>query len=73
MNKDMLKGRWLQVKGDIRGWWGKFTDDDVNQIHGDAERMIGKIQEHYGYSRERAEQEINEFMNAPEGHRRRSA
>ena len=37
MNKDILKGKWIRVKGDIRIWWGKLTDDDVNQIEGDTE------------------------------------
>jgi uncharacterized protein YjbJ (UPF0337 family) len=73
MNKDMLKGKWMQMKGDVRGWWGKLTDDDVTQIQGDAEKMIGKLQERYGYTREMAEKEVKEFMNAPEGQRRRTA
>jgi len=73
MNKDILKGKWTQVKGDVRGWWGKFTDDDVTQIQGDAEKMIGKIQERYGYARDKAEKELNDFLNAPEGQRRRTA
>ena len=62
MNKDILKGKWVQVKGDIRSWWGKITDDDVNQIQGDIEKFIGKLQERYGYGREQAEKELNEFL-----------
>ena len=73
MNKDILKGRWNQVKGDVRAWWGKLTDDDVTQIQGDTEKMIGKLQERYGYARQQAEKELNEFLNAPEGKRRRTA
>ena len=73
MNKDILKGKWVQVKGDIRSWWGKLTDDDVNQIQGDTEKFIGKLQEHYGYGREQAEKELNEFLTRPEGRRRRTA
>ncbi len=37
MNKGILKGKWIQVKGDIRSWWGTLTDDDVNQIQGRPE------------------------------------
>ena len=73
MNRDILKGKWLQVKGDVRSWWGKMTDDDVDQIHGDAEKFIGKLQERYGYNRDQAEEEINEFLRQPEGQRRRTA
>ena len=73
MNKGILKGKWIQVKGDIRGWWGKLTDDDVNRIQGDTEKFIGKLQERYGYGREQAERELNEFLIRPEGGRRRTA
>lgn len=71
MNKDILKGKWLQVKGDVRHWWGKITDDDVDQIQGDAEKFIGKLQERYGYGREQAENEMNEFLRMPDNQRRR--
>jgi uncharacterized protein YjbJ (UPF0337 family) len=73
VNKDILKGKWMQLKGDVRAWWGKLTDDDVAQIQGDAEKLIGKIQERYGYTRQNAEKELNDFLNAPEGRRRRTA
>ena len=64
MNPEILKGRWNQLRGDIRARWGKLTDDDVAQIQGQAEKMIGKLQERYGYKREQAEKEINEFLTA---------
>ena len=64
MNPEILKGKWNQVKGDIRTRWGKLTDDDVAQIQGQAEKMIGKLQERYGYQRERAEREIDEFLKS---------
>jgi len=73
MNRDILKGKWLQVKGDIRSWWGKVTDDDVDQIQGDGEKFIGKLQERYGYGREEAERELDEFLNLPDDQRRRTA
>jgi uncharacterized protein YjbJ (UPF0337 family) len=63
MNADVLKGRWTQLKGDIRSKWGKLTDDDVTQIQGDTEKMIGKLQERYGLKREQAERDLNDFLN----------
>jgi uncharacterized protein YjbJ (UPF0337 family) len=64
MNKDILKGKWTQLKGTLRSKWGKLTDDDVVEIQGDTEKMIGKLQERYGYAREKAEKELDEFLNA---------
>ena len=63
MNADVLKGRWSQMKGDIRSRWGKLTDDDMMQIQGDTEKLIGKLQERYGMKREQAERDLNEMLN----------
>ena len=61
MNADTLKGQWHQVKGEIKSQWGKLTDSDLDQIAGQSEKLIGKIQERYGYARDRAEREFNDF------------
>ena len=66
MNTDILKGKWTQLKGDIRSKWGKLTDDDLTQIQGNTQKMIGKLQERYGHTRDQAERELNDFLNAPE-------
>jgi uncharacterized protein YjbJ (UPF0337 family) len=70
MNKDILKGKWDQVKGNIRSKWGKLTDDDVMKIQGDVETFIGKLQERYGYGREQAEKELDQFLKMPTPTRR---
>lgn len=61
MNKDILEGKWEQIKGAVREKWGDLTDDDLTQIDGNRERLLGKIQEAYGRSREDAEREIKEW------------
>jgi uncharacterized protein YjbJ (UPF0337 family) len=48
MNAEQLKGKWTQFKGDLKEQWGKFTDDDLQQIEGNFEKFIGKVQERYG-------------------------
>ena len=62
MNQDILKGKWLQLKGEARRQWGKLTDDDLDQIQGSAENMAGKLQERYGWGKEEAEREIDAFV-----------
>jgi uncharacterized protein YjbJ (UPF0337 family) len=64
MNRDILQGKWAQMKGSVRTKWGKLTDDDITEIQGEAEKMIGKLQERYGYNREQAEKELDDFMKA---------
>ena len=58
MNDDILEGQWKQVKGNIRNWWGKLTDDDVDRIAGKSEKLVGLLQERYGWTKERANEEF---------------
>jgi len=62
MNSDILKGKWKQLMGSARRKWGEMTDDDLNQVQGDGETLIGKLQEKYGKSRDWAEREVNDFL-----------
>jgi uncharacterized protein YjbJ (UPF0337 family) len=70
MNQDILEGKWKQIRGKSREWWGKLTDDDLDVINGSREQLIGKLQERYGYSRENAIREIDrrlkDFDRVPE-------
>ena len=54
MNKDVFEGKWKQIRGQAKGWWGRLTDDDLNKVAGKFESFVGLLQEKYGYSRERA-------------------
>jgi uncharacterized protein YjbJ (UPF0337 family) len=67
MNLDVLKGKWKQLKGEAKTQWGKLTDDDLDQIEGNTEKLVGKVQERYGYGRERAEQEVDQWINRDSG------
>jgi uncharacterized protein YjbJ (UPF0337 family) len=58
MNHDILAGRWKQMRGELKTWWGNLTDDDFERIGGQKDKLIGLLQEKYGYSREQAEQEV---------------
>lgn len=62
MFSEILKGRWRQIKGAAKERWGELTDDDVDQIRGEWDRLVGKLQETYGYKKEQAEAEISEFL-----------
>lgn len=62
MNKDMLQGMWKQVRGDIKTKWGKLTDDELDQVAGHREKLLGLIQQKYGEKREAAEAELNKLL-----------
>jgi len=48
MNADQLKGKWMQFKGELKQQYGKFTEDDLQQIEGNYDKFFGKAQERYG-------------------------
>lgn len=63
MNQDILEGNWKQLRGKVKEWWGQLTDDEIDQIEGRRDILSGKLQERYGYSREEAEDAIQEFLD----------
>lgn len=63
INSDVLKGKWNQIKGSAKEQWGELTDDDLTQAEGEYDKLVGKLQERYGYARERAEREVNDFLH----------
>jgi uncharacterized protein YjbJ (UPF0337 family) len=63
VNKDVFEGKWKQVRGEAKVWWGKLTDDDLDKVAGKFDVFAGLLQEKYGYSRERAEEEIEKRVN----------
>lgn len=66
MNEDILKGKWTQVKGLVREQWGKLTADDVDQINGRTEQLVGRVQERYGIARDEAKRQVDAWMRADE-------
>jgi uncharacterized protein YjbJ (UPF0337 family) len=58
MNEDIFAGQWRQMRGELKSWWGKLTDDDFDIIGGQKDKLIGLVQEKYGYARDHAEQEV---------------
>ena len=63
MNWDQVSGKWQQLKGNVRTKWGKLTDDDVEIVAGNRDKLIGKLQERYGFTKDRALQSVDEFID----------
>lgn len=61
MNNQTLKGEWNQIKGSVKQKWAKLTDDDLTHIEGDRDKLLGRVQERYGHSREDAERDVDEW------------
>jgi uncharacterized protein YjbJ (UPF0337 family) len=62
MNDDVFTGQWTQLRGSLKSWWGRLTDDDLDRIGGQKDRLVGLVQEKYGQSREQAEREVEQRL-----------
>jgi uncharacterized protein YjbJ (UPF0337 family) len=49
------------MKGSLKQQWGKLTDDDLDVIAGQREKLIGKLQERYGYAKEEAQKKADDW------------
>jgi uncharacterized protein YjbJ (UPF0337 family) len=63
MNKDILEGKWRQLRGRIKTQWGKLTDDELDEIEGNFDLLIGKVQEKYGQTRAEIERDLNMLLS----------
>lgn len=66
MNTDILKGNWNEVKGEAKQRWNKLTDDDLNSIKGDSDKLAGTLQKYYGYAKDEVKSMIEDFSSSLE-------
>ncbi|HVH43732.1 MAG TPA: CsbD family protein [Labilithrix sp.] len=62
MNWERVEGQWNQLKGELKSKWAKLTDDDLRNVGGKKERLIGKLQERYGVMKDEAERQVDEWI-----------
>lgn len=64
MNWDQIEGKWKQLKGSAREKWGDLTNDDLEFVAGHRDRLVGRLQERYGYLREDAQKRADDWAQA---------
>ena len=64
MDWDRVEGNWKQFTGKVKEKWGDLTDDDLTSINGKRDQFEGKLQERYGYAKDKARDEVDEFMKS---------
>ena len=62
MNRNIFQGKWMEIKGEMKQFWGKLTDDDLKQIEGNQQEIFGKLQKYYGYTEEQAKKAVHDFQ-----------
>ena len=61
MNWSQIEGKWHEMKGQAKSKWGKLTDDDLKNVAGKRETLIGKVQQRYGVMKEAAEKQVDDW------------
>ncbi len=64
MNMDIVEGKWKEMRGKVQQQWGQLTDSDLDQISGRRTELEGGLQKRYGYTKERASREVDEFLRS---------
>jgi uncharacterized protein YjbJ (UPF0337 family) len=62
MNENTLKGKWLEIKGDIQKAWGNLADDELEKTKGDMKSIQGLIQQKYGKTQESYEKKLSDIF-----------
>ena len=55
---------WKQINGSVKERWGKLTDDDLTVIRGRRDQLESKLQERYGYAKDRARRKIEDWYRS---------
>jgi uncharacterized protein YjbJ (UPF0337 family) len=62
MDWDQIGAKWQQVKGSMKQEWGKFTDDDLDYVAGTRDRLVARLQEKYGVTKEEAQRQADRWF-----------
>jgi len=61
MDWNIIEGKWKELKGHAREQWGKLTDDELEEVGGKKDRLVGKLQQKYGYAADEADRRADEW------------
>lgn len=64
MDWDRIEGNWKSFMGRAKQQWGRLTDDDISMVEGRREELEGRLQQHYGYAKDRARSEVDSWLSS---------
>lgn len=64
MNWDRIEGNWKQFSGKIKQNWADLTDDDIAQANGKREELEGRLQARYGFAKDKAKAEVDDWLKS---------
>lgn len=66
-NENTIKGKWLEIKGEVQKTWGKLTDNELEKTKGDLKQIGGLVQQRYGETLESYSKKFAEIVHRVEG------
>ena len=66
IKESLLETKWKRIRGKVKQQWNTLTEEDLNNIDGSREVLIGVLQEKYSYTRQQAEIEVDRFLQSVE-------
>lgn len=63
INQDVVKGKWLEIKGEVQKAWGKLTSDEIEKSKGDIKSIAGLVQQRYGENKEVFEKKFSDIVS----------
>ena len=60
---EQVERHWDDFKGAIREQWSRLSEADLDEIAGRRERLLQKLQAHYGSGRAQVEAEVRAFWD----------
>ena len=70
---DALRTSWPDSRARVHRRWDRLTEDDLASIDGQSQHLVSRLQERYGWLRDRAERECQELLDELEMAARRTA
>jgi uncharacterized protein YjbJ (UPF0337 family) len=67
MNTQEMRGDWNQVKGKVKQNWGQLTDDELSEVEGNIDGLIGLVQQKTGQAREHIERVLHDISQQAGG------
>ena len=64
INEETLKGKWLEIKGDIQRAWGKINSDELEETKGELKSLAGLVMQKYGENQEKFQRKLSEILEA---------
>lgn len=62
-NEEVVKGKWKEIKGEIKTQWGKMTDNELDQASGNLNSIAGLIQQRYGTKKEEIQAKLHNIAS----------